>query len=61
MPQENNRFILHDSVGFEHGESREFTIAKEFLESRSGDSVPLEERVHVIWLVHFGSILSTLS
>ncbi|KAJ7908815.1 hypothetical protein B0H13DRAFT_653243, partial [Mycena leptocephala] len=50
MPRENDRFILHDSIGFEHGESREFTIAKEFLESRSGDSVPLKERVHVIWL-----------
>ncbi|KAJ7788668.1 hypothetical protein B0H13DRAFT_1936560 [Mycena leptocephala] len=49
-PPENDRFILHDSMGFEHGASEEFNIAKDFLESRSGDKLALEERVHVIWL-----------
>jgi hypothetical protein len=50
-PPENDRFILHDSIGFEHGASEEFNIAKDFLESRSGDKLALEERVHVIWCV----------
>ncbi|KAJ6602642.1 hypothetical protein DFH09DRAFT_1125264 [Mycena vulgaris] len=45
-PPENDRFILHDSMGFEHGASEEFNIAKDFLESRSGNKVALEEQVH---------------
>ncbi|KAJ7258095.1 hypothetical protein B0H12DRAFT_1015071, partial [Mycena haematopus] len=46
---ENNSFVLHDSMGFEHGDVKKLTRVKRFLESRSGQDVALEERVHVIW------------
>ncbi|KAJ7226791.1 hypothetical protein GGX14DRAFT_693003 [Mycena pura] len=45
----NDRFVLHDSMGFEPGNTKTFETAKKFLESR-GEKVPLKERVHAIWL-----------
>ncbi|KAJ7211621.1 hypothetical protein GGX14DRAFT_542752 [Mycena pura] len=47
---QNNRFVLHDSMGFEHGDVENLITVKSFLESRSGQDVALKERVHVIWL-----------
>ncbi|KAJ7771175.1 hypothetical protein B0H14DRAFT_3164853 [Mycena olivaceomarginata] len=46
----NERFVIHDSMGFEPGQLKNFEAAKDFLESRSGDGVPLGDRVHAIWL-----------
>ncbi|KAF7333938.1 G domain-containing protein [Mycena sanguinolenta] len=45
----NAYFVLHDSMGFEPGNTKEFETAKEFFKSR-GKKVPLKDRVHVIWL-----------
>ncbi|KAJ7212647.1 hypothetical protein GGX14DRAFT_446771 [Mycena pura] len=50
VSQQNPRFVLHDSMGFEPGEMENFEKAKIFLKSRSGESVLLKDRVHVIWL-----------
>jgi len=47
---ENDRFVLHDSMGFESGDTKNFTIVKNFLKLRSGNDIDLPERVHVIWL-----------
>jgi hypothetical protein len=48
---QNPLFVLHDSMGFEPGQSQNFEKAQNFLQSRSGNSVPLENRVHAIWCV----------
>ncbi|KAJ7891639.1 hypothetical protein B0H14DRAFT_2496757 [Mycena olivaceomarginata] len=47
---QNPRFVAHDSMGFEPGQTRNFEIVKHFLESRSGNEVPVKEKVHVVWL-----------
>ncbi|KAJ7235233.1 hypothetical protein C8J57DRAFT_1194924 [Mycena rebaudengoi] len=47
---QNERFVVHDSMGFEPGQLSNFEMAKEFLKSRSGDGIALKDRVHVIWL-----------
>ncbi|KAJ7265512.1 hypothetical protein C8J57DRAFT_1329869 [Mycena rebaudengoi] len=47
---QNTRFVAHDSMGFEHGDRKNFEDAKTFLESRSGVGVALGDRVHIIWL-----------
>ncbi|KAJ7250610.1 hypothetical protein C8J57DRAFT_677312 [Mycena rebaudengoi] len=47
--EENPRFVLHDSPGFEPGEIANFEKAKRFLQSR-GAQVDLKDRVHAIWL-----------
>ncbi|KAJ7226419.1 hypothetical protein C8J57DRAFT_1389595 [Mycena rebaudengoi] len=47
---QNPLFVIHDSMGFEPGQSQNFEAAKEFLELRSGYGVALKDRVHVIWL-----------
>ncbi|KAJ7738773.1 hypothetical protein B0H16DRAFT_1569715 [Mycena metata] len=48
IPPHNAHFILHDSMGFEPGNTGEFETAKEFFKSR-GKKI-LKERVHAIWL-----------
>ncbi|KAF7350071.1 G domain-containing protein [Mycena venus] len=47
---QNDRFVLHDSMGFEPGEMKNFETVKDFLKSRSGERIELRNRVHVIWL-----------
>ncbi|KAJ7133050.1 hypothetical protein C8R44DRAFT_771819 [Mycena epipterygia] len=47
---QNPLFVLHDSMGFEPGQSQNFEEATKFLLSRSGDDVALKDRVHAIWL-----------
>ncbi|KAJ7110560.1 hypothetical protein C8R44DRAFT_800225 [Mycena epipterygia] len=47
---QNPLFVLHDSMGFEPGQSRNFEDATKFLLSRSGKAVALKDRVHAIWL-----------
>ncbi|KAJ6455139.1 hypothetical protein C8R45DRAFT_944147 [Mycena sanguinolenta] len=48
----NSRFVLHDSMGFEPGNTKEFETAKEFFKSR-GKRVPVKDRVHAIWCAYF--------
>ncbi|KAJ7139167.1 hypothetical protein C8R44DRAFT_563187, partial [Mycena epipterygia] len=45
---QNTRFVLHDSMGFEPGQTKNFETAKGFLEARSSDGVALKDRVHII-------------
>ncbi|KAJ7192758.1 hypothetical protein GGX14DRAFT_479749 [Mycena pura] len=47
---QNSRFVLHDSMGFEHGDTQNTEAVNIFLRSRSGKDVALQERVHLIWL-----------
>jgi len=42
--------VLHDSQGFEPSEIGNLERVKNFVESRRGDGVDLEERIHAIWL-----------
>ncbi|KAF7343531.1 G domain-containing protein [Mycena sanguinolenta] len=49
ISKHNERFVLHDSMGFEPGQTHNLEAAKRFLESR-GESVPLKDRVHAVWL-----------
>ncbi|KZP22984.1 hypothetical protein FIBSPDRAFT_700833, partial [Athelia psychrophila] len=46
---ENSRFVVHDSQGFEPGETANLNIVKDFILSRS-DNVDLKDRVHAVWL-----------
>ncbi|KAG1719508.1 hypothetical protein EDB19DRAFT_694655 [Suillus lakei] len=46
---ENGRFVLHDSQGFEAGDSRIFAVAKDFIDRRR--KIPaLKDQIHAIWL-----------
>lgn len=46
---ENKRFVLHDSEGFEAGDSRCFAIAKDFIDRRR--KMPkLQDKIHAVWL-----------
>ncbi|KAJ8593314.1 hypothetical protein M405DRAFT_930900 [Rhizopogon salebrosus TDB-379] len=46
---QNNRFVLHDSKGFEPGEGGNVNIVREFIKRR-GKMPNLGERLHAIWL-----------
>ncbi|KAG2140934.1 uncharacterized protein EDB93DRAFT_1105850 [Suillus bovinus] len=46
---ENKRFVLHDSQGFEAGDSEIFTTAKTFI-SRRRNEPKLQDRIHAVWL-----------
>jgi hypothetical protein len=48
----NPRFVLHDSKGFEPGESGNLNKVKSFLQAR-GEGVELKDRVHAVWCVVF--------
>ncbi|KAJ7866354.1 hypothetical protein B0H13DRAFT_2281467 [Mycena leptocephala] len=50
VSEQNPLFVLHDSMGFEHGQEENLKEAKQFLERRSGSRVPIHDRVHAIWL-----------
>ena len=50
--KDNDRFILHDSEGFEPGENAKFNTVKDFIEDRSKRS-DLSERLHAIWYVTY--------
>ncbi|KAG1719834.1 hypothetical protein EDB19DRAFT_624624 [Suillus lakei] len=46
---ENERFVLHDSQGFEAGDSSIFAVAKDFIYRRR--KMPeLKDKIHAIWL-----------
>ncbi|KAF8813132.1 hypothetical protein BYT27DRAFT_7131823 [Phlegmacium glaucopus] len=46
--EDNTRFILHDSQGFEPGEDANFNLVKNFIEERS--KMPPKDRLHAIWI-----------
>ncbi|KAG9225359.1 hypothetical protein CCMSSC00406_0006254 [Pleurotus cornucopiae] len=46
---DNDRFVVHDSKGFEHGEDRNLNAVKKFIEERR--RMPeLKDKLHAIWL-----------
>ncbi|KAF7368682.1 G domain-containing protein [Mycena venus] len=47
---QNSCLVLHDSMGFEHGNAENFNDAKIFIEERSDKNRPMKERLHVVWL-----------
>jgi len=46
---ENEFFVLHDSKGFEPGDTKTFDTVREFIEERSNESVLPEKRLHAVW------------
>lgn len=47
---ENNLFVLHDSQGFEPGDTLNFEIVREFIEKRSDKHLELKDQLHAVWL-----------
>jgi hypothetical protein len=45
----NNRFILHDSEGFEPGQDAKFNAVKRFIEERTRSEIPPQDRLHLVW------------
>ena len=50
--KDNDRFILHDSEGFEPGDDSKFNTVKNFIKDRS-EKPDLRERLHAIWSVTY--------
>ncbi|KAG2140935.1 uncharacterized protein EDB93DRAFT_647877 [Suillus bovinus] len=46
---ENERFVLHDSQGFEAGDGEIFTTAKKFISCRR-EMPELRDKIHAVWL-----------
>ncbi|KAG1887919.1 uncharacterized protein F5891DRAFT_198821 [Suillus fuscotomentosus] len=46
---ENDRFVLHDSKGFEPGEVENLTIVRKFIERRR-NMPDLKDQLHAVWL-----------
>ncbi|KAG1873220.1 hypothetical protein F4604DRAFT_1925726 [Suillus subluteus] len=46
---QNDRFVLHDSKGFEPGEQNNLKIVREFIDRRRNMSAP-EHQLHAVWL-----------
>ncbi|KAG1869346.1 hypothetical protein DFJ58DRAFT_723192 [Suillus subalutaceus] len=46
---QNDRFVLHDSKGFEPGEQNNLKIVREFIDHRRNMSAP-EHQLHAVWL-----------
>ena len=46
---QNPRFILHDSMGFEPGSTEKSEIVKSFLQDRAEGNAMLPDQVHAIW------------
>jgi len=44
----NDRFIVHDSEGFEPGELKNFKIVKDFIDKRNREE-HIKDRVHAVW------------
>ena len=45
---QNKRFILHDSRGFEHGDTQNLSLVKDFIQSRRGNQ-DIKEQLHAVW------------
>ncbi|KAG1813471.1 hypothetical protein EV424DRAFT_1349050 [Suillus variegatus] len=46
--RENNRFVLHDSKGFEPGEEKNLKIVQDFIERRK-NMPDLKDQLHAVW------------
>ncbi|KAG2335514.1 hypothetical protein BDR05DRAFT_1030114, partial [Suillus weaverae] len=46
---QNDRFVLHDSKGFEPGEKDNLKIVRDFIDRRRNMSTP-EHQLHAVWL-----------
>ena len=46
---ENEFFVLHDSKGFEPGDTKTFDTVRKFIEERSNENVLLDKRLHAVW------------
>jgi len=46
---ENPFFVLHDSKGFEPGDTMTFDIVSSFIKRRRDESLPLKDRLHAVW------------
>ncbi|KAF7354304.1 hypothetical protein MVEN_01118800 [Mycena venus] len=60
--EQNARFVLHDSKGFEPARTETFNIVREFILEKSDSSRDLEDRLHAAWLciqtpTHGGRVL----
>jgi len=45
---ENNRFVLHDSQGFEHGETETVRIVEQFMQERDAMQ-DIKDKLHAVW------------
>ena len=43
----NERFILHDSLGFEPGDEDNYQTVENFIKGRQGG--PLKDQLHAVW------------
>ena len=50
---QNDRFILHDSRGFEPGEGDNYDVVKAFIESRRNQP-DIRNQLHAIWYASCG-------
>ena len=50
ISDQNNRFILHDSKGFEYGEVDNLDVVTKFIKERR-DHQDIKERLHAVWCV----------
>ncbi|KAI6163975.1 hypothetical protein EDD17DRAFT_1808053 [Pisolithus thermaeus] len=48
ISSQNDRFILHDSQGFEPGEGRNYDIVKSFIEAKKKEP-HIKDRLHAVW------------
>ena len=46
---ENQFFVLHDSKGFESGDTETFDSMRRFIEQRRDEKLPLKDRLHAVW------------
>ncbi|KAL4074737.1 hypothetical protein V8B97DRAFT_1868358, partial [Scleroderma yunnanense] len=49
VSEQNKRFVLHDSKGFEQGDVDNLSIVKEFIKSRKNNQ-EIKEQLHAVWL-----------
>jgi hypothetical protein len=46
---ENQFVVIHDSKGFEAGDTENFEVVSNFVRQRRDKSLPLKDRLHIIW------------
>ena len=60
MSPQNDRFILHDSRGFEPGEGDNYNVAKNFIQSRKSEP-DIRNQLHAIWYASRTERIETLT